>query len=472
MAPPSWTNQLLRFSAYRVGAGASFWLGALLYFQNTPAAIRWPVRLLWIAITLWLLYGGVSLCKRVKFTTKKTFFVALMLGFNWLCLMLLCLVFNAVMAQKDDRLTARGLTSLPPDCRRGIESLLAGKSMAHFSKELGWQPRPGYKSESYTVSHQGVRSTKEYPLPAVDPEKRFLCMGDSFTFGTAVTDVETYPAQAEALVPGSEWINCGMPATCLTQSYLRYLIEGPKFGGKHVIIGFMSNDAQRTVNCFRPFVNPDSGAPLTKPFAKYEAGKFTIEPNPYSSLEDYKRLLTDESTELAHLRRIDYLTWSGEMTSLNPVLRTFAYVYDARGVDQNLNSLLGPHQPLGRWIKSLLPEDVYGRAIYDKRSKGFHALTAMFARYHEQVVADGRTPLFVIFPGPLDVEAHQKKQRRQYASLIDFLNSKGYRYLDFLVPLVARHPRSLAYSALFVNNHYQGQVNKEVAEEVIKAIQK
>ncbi len=470
MEKPSLTSRLWHDATVRMTALGGFWLAGVLCFQSVPAALRWPVRVLWLLVSFWLVCLAARLLWSTRFTVKKVVFSLLILGINWLCLSLVCLVFNALMSKKDDRLTTHGMATLSDDCRKGIEAMIAGKSMSGFSKEIGWLPRPGYKSGSYTINAQGVRSPREYPLKPADPSRRFLCMGDSFTFGTAVDDTETFPAQAEALLPGSEWLNFGMPSTCLVQSYLRYIQDGRKYGGKHVIIGFMSNDAQRTVNCFRPFLNHESGAPMTKPFAKLDAGRFTLEPNPYSSLDDYRRLLGDEHAELTKLYKLDYLTWSGGQTLGNPVLRTFEYVYEARRLDENLDGLVGSVLPVNRWIRWLLPENVYGRAIYDTRSKGFQALTAMFERYHDQVVSDGLKPFIVVFPGPLDVEAFQKKQSRQYTSLIEFLQSKHYAYLDFLDPLTARHKDDLSYKAIYVNNHYQGHINKEVAAEIIKAV--
>ena len=470
MAEPSFLSRILRNPTLRVVAACVFCAGTVFFFQSVPPALLWPVRIAWFAITGWLFCTTFQALRAARFTVKKVVFSLIIFAINWVCLSLLCAVFNALMAQRDDRLTAHGLTSLTDDCRKGIEHLIAGKSMATFQQDIGWQPKPGYKSGNYLFTQQGVRGPKEYPIPPVDPAKRFLCMGDSFTFGTAVGNAESYPAQAEQLLPGSEWVNFGMPATCLTQSYLRYMKDARNFGGKHVIIGFMSNDAQRTVNCFRPFVNPDSGAPLTKPFAKYVDGKFTIEPNPYSSLEDYKKLLANEPVELAKLRKIDYLTWSGQYSATNAVLRTFGYVWEARSLDANFDKLMGAKLSPSRLVRKLLPPDVYGQAIYDPKTRGFKAITAMFERYHDQVVADGREPFIVVFPGPMDVEAYEKKQPRQYASLIEFFKTKHYAYLDFLDPLVAKHKDDLSYRAIYVDNHYQPPVNKEVAEEIIKEV--
>jgi hypothetical protein len=126
--------------------------------------------------------------------------------------------------------------------------------------------------------------------------------------------------------------------------------------------------------------------------------------------------------------------------------------------------------PFGASLTRLLPQDPYGKAIYSPRSEAFQAITALFTRYHDEVVADGRVPLILIMPGPLDVEDYRNDDPRQYASLVEYLRSKNYAVLDFLDPLVAKHRHELTTKALFVNSHYQGHINKELAAEVIKAL--
>lgn len=441
-----------------------------LFFRELPSVFRWPMRILWLLSCGWLVFAFVRLLLQTRFTVKKMVFTLLMLGFQYLLVALACSAFIRLMSGRDDRLTTRGIQTLTPECREGIAALLAANRMNLFSRELGWELRPDYRSAQYTISPQGLRGTKVYAQSPADPAQRFLCIGDSFTFGTAVRDDESWPAKGEALLPGSEWLNFGVPATCLTQSYLRYLTMARKFGGKHVIIGFMSNDAMRTVNCFRPFVNVDSSAPFTKPFVRLRDGKLSIEPNPYSSLEDYHRLLADDRAELNRLRRLDYLSWSREKGSTNPIIRTLTYIADVRQLDQNFDAMFDDRMLLGRAIRDWLPQDPYGKAIYRPTSEAFIAITSLFDLYCKQVTDDGREPLIVLFPGPLDVEDHVHGFPCQYASLTAHLRAKGHVVLDFMEPLVAKHRGNLKTNALFVQSHYRSPINQEVAEAIIALI--
>lgn len=445
-------------------------LAAVVFFQNVPKGLRWPVRLFLLGAAVWLVLVGVQTVKTWRFSGRNLLFSLILGSFFYSALYLICLLFIKVMSQRDDRLTTRGLTSLTPDCKRGIQAALNDDQFIKFSAEMGWVPRPGYKTAEYTINAQGVRGTREYPQQAANPDQRILCMGDSFTFGVAVRDGETFPAQAEKLKQGTEWINFGIPGGCLTQAYQRYMHEARGYGGKHVVIGFMTDDAKRTVNAFRPFVKADSGCPLTKPFAKFAAGQFTVEPNPYTNLTDLNRLLDDEEPELKRLLKLDYLIWGKQGPLGGPIRRTGAYVWGAMRLDLSMESILDRRLPLSRFLKGILSPDPYGSALWSPDSPGFKAICAMFDQFHQQVVADGRQPLFVILPGPLDVNDHVNRYPRQYASLLDHLKSQNYAFVDFLAPLVTKHKPDLSDAAIFVRLHYQGHVNQELAAAIIKEL--
>ena len=460
-----------RNTTVRVVVLLLFCLAVVLFFQHTPQALRWPVRLLFVVAAGWLIFTGFQTARRTMFTGKKLLFSLILGLFFYAALNVVCHVFVRLMSQRDDRLTARGATSLSANCRLGIEAMLNATSYNLFDRDIGWVPRPGYKSELYNINRQGIRSLREYPETPPDPAKRILCMGDSFTFGFAVGDQETYPFHAEQLRPGTEWINLGISGTCLTQSLLHYRKTGRRFGGKQVVVGFMTNDAQRTVNCFRPFLSPsDIGHPFTKPFARFSDGRFSIEPNPYQDIAGFKRLLANERPELDRLRQLDYLTWSNQAITTNPILRTAAFVHESMRLDRNINMLLARPPTKKEPAKRRAGADPYGRDIWNPASPGFQAITRLLDLYCDEIVADGREPLVVIIPGPLDVENHTKHSPRQYSALIDHLKVKGQRHLDFLDPLVERHKDDLSENALFFQLHYRGPVNKELAEEIITAL--
>ncbi len=460
--------------AVKVVAALGVWFLLLACLMDLPNGLRWPARVIWIALGFWFVWITIAALRRTTFTLRKGVFILLVVGINYFLLSLACHVFIRLMSGRDDRLSSRGMTALPEPCKEGIRALIADDKFNVFSKEIGWVPRPGYvhTKAGFTINAQGARATREYPLPAPDVDKRILCVGDSFTFGVEVNDAESYPAHAEKMRPGTEWINLGIPGACLVQAYQRYLRDAPSFGGRHVVVGFMSNDAQRTVNAFRPFLNIDSGCPFTKPFAKFVNGSFSIEPNPFSSIDDFKSLLADEATGLAKLAEVDYVAWSsaGRGQPRGAISRTLIYVWEARQLDRNFHMMMDSRLPLASWIKSRVPSDPYGRSIWSADSPGFKAVTGMFERCRQKIIADGREPLFVLMPGASDVQDALRHFPCQYTSLVGYLSHHGFPFIDFLPTLLARQNGRLTLEKVFVDVHYRGSVNRELAREIIHAL--
>ena len=492
---PPQKNILLNKSTAVVGA-VLLCLAVVFFFRQVPPVLRWPARICLIGALGWLVFTAVQALRSWRFNGRNLVFSLILGAFFYAALHLICHVFIKLMSSRDDRLAIRTITELGDLHKTGIQTMLDGTSYEMYDREIGWVPRPGNNSEGATINRQGLRSLREYAIPAPDPAKRILCVGDSFTFGNVVGDTETYPYHAGQLRPDYEWVNLGISGACLTQCLLQYRKNGRKFGGKYVVIGFMTDDAKRTVNCFRPFLTPYN--PFTKPFAKYSDGKFSIEPNPYQDISDYRKLLANEVQEIQRLQKMDYLTWSHQKASRNPVLRTAGYIYEAMHLDRSIDSLLGrqpprvavkteqtrnpsdaPVDPYGRitwiaseqrWTKRVTGVDPYGQAIWNPESPGFVALTHVFDVFHNEIIADGRIPLIVVIPGPLDVENHVKQLPRVYGPLIGHLKAKGYHYFDFLDNLIRSHKEGLSDEALYVVRHFKGPINKELAAAIIEEL--
>jgi hypothetical protein len=456
---------------FLVAGSILFIVGMLLYVERLPGALHWPVRLLFVAAVGWLLFAAFRKVSGSKIEGKKVVFTLIIAAFMYGALFLICLMFVKLMSAKDEALTTARTNSLAEKSRRGVKAQLSGDSPVVYDREIGWVQRPGFAWKGHSISKQGLRGTKEYPETPADLDKRILCIGDSFTFGYEVGDDETFPHHGELLRPGTEWINLGNCGSGLTQSLLQYRKNGRRFGGKYVVIGFMTNNNKRTVNCFRPFVSPDDPmTPLTQPFAKFSDGRFTLEPNPYQDLSDYQRLLDDEAGEIGKLHQLDYLTWSNQQSAKNPVVRTLRYVMEKRDVDRNIDVLL--NRPVDDSpVKYRPSDDPYGPSLWHPKSPGFQANAMAFDLYYNEVIADGRVPIIVILPSAQDVVDRGRGRPDKHASLVKYLKEKGHRHFDFLDSLQARHPNDMKKEKFFVNTHLNGETNRFLAEEIIKALE-
>ncbi len=451
--------------------GALVIIGAALgYMEKMPEFLYWPMRVLFVAAVAWLAYAGFRAARAVKFEPRKAVFSLILIAILYGGLYLVCHAFIIVMSARDQRLTNVNTSALSKNARRGVRTLLAGESYSIFDRDIGWVPRPDFQWKMHSINALGLRGPRLYPETPSDPDKRILCVGDSFTFGYEVEDDQTYPHHAEQLVPGTEWINLGNCGSGLTQSLLQYRKNGRRFGGNYVVIGFMTNNNKRTVNCFRPFISPDDpGTPLTKPFAKIDNAEFLIEPNPYQEVDDYRKLLDNERDELGRLHQLDYLTWSRQRGSKNPIVRTAGYVWERRRMGVNLNILLNrPADDSHRKFRRSV--DPYGSALWHPDSIGFQTITRVFDTYYKEVIADGRIPLIVVLPSAGDVERRGLGRPPKHTALLTHLDNMGYRYFDFLDSLEKIHKGKLSREAIFGRTHFNGETNKLLAKEIANAL--
>lgn len=460
---------LFRGSTARVVSAVLFILAAVLFFQHVPSVLRWPARVLLLLAAAWLLVVLVQALRHARLTRRTALFTLVLGAFLYGGIHLSCMVFVRLMGVKDDRLHAARPTQLTKAARAGIVATLDGQSPVQYDREIGWVHRPGYSWDGHTVSPQGLRGTRLYSETPAIPDKRLLCLGDSFTFGYEVGDDETYPAHGERLAPGTEWINLGICGSGLTQSLLQYRKNGRRFGGKHVIIGFMTNNQKRTVNAFRPIVDPTgSMTPLAKPFARITNGELSIEPNPFQDVADYERLLADESGVLHSLLQQDYSTWSGQSQSAHPVVRTIRYIFDSRGVGRNVALLLNRDISKKRALSARA--DPYGMSIWHPDSLAFQANAAVIELLCQEIVSDGRIPLVVILPGIKDLEDRAAKRAADHSAKLAFLKSAGLRHFDFMDTLERLHPGELRKEKFFVRTHLNSYANELLAREIIDVL--
>lgn len=72
-----------------------------------------------------------------------------------------------------------------------------------------------------TTNNQGLRMSHDLEWPKERP--RVLLLGDSFTFGFNVDDVESYPALLQSRLPRWEVVNAGVPGYSIPQQHALFL---------------------------------------------------------------------------------------------------------------------------------------------------------------------------------------------------------------------------------------------------------
>lgn len=123
----------------------------------------------------------------------------------------------------------------------------------------GWQLKPNLKDQvefnnkKVSTDSKGVRGKGEYSYEKAAGKTRILVFGDSFTFGTEVSDDETYAYYLQKLLPQAEVLNMGVFGYGHDQMLLYLQEEGVKYHPDIVILGYLSCDDSRNLLSFRDY---------------------------------------------------------------------------------------------------------------------------------------------------------------------------------------------------------------------------
>jgi hypothetical protein len=132
------------------------------------------------------------------------------------------------------------------------------------------------KDPSVTILQGGIRSNGHGDVR--DASEPILAVGDSFTFGTQVSDRDTWPAQLEKL-SGRRVINGGVFGYGIDQAFLRArrLLSRDRFST--VIFSFIPDDIRRCQ------MSVEFGG--AKPYFDFKDGRLTLENVPVSPVSPH-----------------------------------------------------------------------------------------------------------------------------------------------------------------------------------------
>ena len=331
-----------------------------------------------------------------------------------------------------------------------IRTQILGDQMAYtdYSPSLGWTIRPHGTSTLYHANSRGIRATREFESYPGAGVVRIAAFGDSFTHGDDVADRDTWAARLESRLTRSEVLNFGVGGYGTDQALLRYEAEGSAFHPAIVLLGIRPENIYRLVSVFRPFYMPATGVPMTKPRFDLGPAGLRLIPNPIPSREGYRALLEAESSELDRIGRHDVY-----------YRRSFhAARVDASATIELLR--LAVHSVSIRWRT----ESVEQGGTFRPESEAFRILSAICARFKDQVREAGSIPIVVMLPDDDDVEAYLTDGVRRYDPLLSFLTAGSIEYLDAMDAL-AGYARAHEMSALF-SGHYTVLGNSLVADYV------
>lgn len=273
---------------------------------------------------------------------------------------------------------------------------------------LGWKPW----RESNPA---GMRDNRSYQIDRNQKVLRVSAFGDSFTFSSDVSLEESWGQQLMTLNSSIQLFNFGAGAYGLDQAYLRYKQHKLPFKGDIVFIGYMSENIQRHVNVWRPFISPRySNALFTKPRFKIIDDDLVLLPNPIATLDDHRKFLEHDKLIIPELGENDYhynVGYNRSPLDFSPLVRVF----------KSLSGLIR--------MKLLTPIFDYS-GMYSTSSEALELTERIFDEFYREVLADGSLPVILIFPDTGDARRNKEGKPPRYRPLLDYFDQKGYEYID------------------------------------------
>ncbi len=339
---------------------------------------------------------------------------------------------------------------------KGLEAMIADDPGAgtRFDGELGWTVRREFSSDMETINAQGHRSLHTYSSTVGDGVLRVAAYGDSFVFGSEVNDQNVWSHLLERDHPNIELLNYGVPGYGLDQAYLRYRRTRDRLGAQVVLIGMTPVTLERLVNVCSSFY-AQSDFSVKPRFVVGADGALELIDNPIESFDDAKQYL-------AHPQRIVAL---GEHDYFYDPLVFENPLYDLSGAVRLATSLY--HRIDLRFLDGDRPNVGFrGTTRFNVDSAPYHILTKLTERWVEEVRANGKTPLVVVFTDYFALQRQDAHGQNRYAPYVEFLEEKGYDFLD-LADAFAAARGDQPIEAWFMSGFHYSPAGNVVAAKAI-----
>jgi hypothetical protein len=313
-----------------------------------------------------------------------------------------------------------------------------------YDPDLGWAPQPLHNEHNA----QGFYSTS----PTVDPKPvpgrlRIALFGASYTEGTFQTgwwrslekSLNDAGVQAEVFNFG-----CGGYAT--DQVFLRWRKEGAAFQPQIVVLGLTHHDADKNLNLFRWFAEPDTGIPFMKPRLLLKQDQLRLINVPTPRLEDLPGLV-------AH-----FGDW--------PLAR-----YEGHYDPANFRETFWQHSALLALLHAQFdaPATPKPGALSPEAESDAERLTVGIIRqFKAEAQAAGSTFYIVHLPDETDLHALQDTGTYPFAKFLDEIKASATVIQPEYALLDATHGRNL--DRYFHDSHYTADFNPVIGKAIADAL--
>ncbi len=315
---------------------------------------------------------------------------------------------------------------------------------------LGWRYRPGYTSAVHRLNSAGHRASTEVSVLRDPGRRRIAAFGDSFVYGTEVTNAEAWSTRLQAAHADSlEVLNYGVGGYGTDQAFLLFLREGMRFSPDVVLIGFAPVNLSRIGNVYRRFISTDE-VPVVKPRFELEpSGRLTLRPTPLRTREEWERLRRDPSSARAlgaHDMWYDPLRYENPLYDWSAMVR-LSTVVAVRG-----------------WRRYVWDGRLFEGEVFRPSAPSFALQRAVLEAFADSVTQRGATPAYVFFPDRDDIAAVRRGGVPVYATLRDSLaRSRRVPIIDLADAFRAEAPTGGLEAWFAPGGHYSALGNDRVA---------
>ena len=348
--------------------------------------------------------------------------------------------------------------------RTTVERVLSNdpRSLAEFDPNLGWRPRPGGGGAPASITPQGIRSQRMYgPSPAAGV-LRVAAFGDSFVYGSEVSESQAWSSVIEDISTDVEVLNYGVPGYGQDQIALRFFEEARTLNPTVVLMGVASPTLERIMTVSAVFRSPGASRIdfICKPrFTLDEHGGLRLWSMPYRSLDDL-RSLAEHPDSIAAIGPHDY--WFDPFIQdgwLFEHSRLCRLVY--AGWARAYRRYLDPDRPL---IGS------QGKAVFNPDSSSFKILNRLLQDSARQASEWGMRFVVLILPDGYSIE----RLSRGSAGVMDPLRvtcqQSGLEVIDLAEPLLLGASTE-GLESLFIDRfHYTARGNELVGQYLAREI--
>jgi hypothetical protein len=314
----------------------------------------------------------------------------------------------------------------------------------------------------YRSNNLGIRADAPTSVDPPNGKTRIFAIGDSFTFGSEVTNGKEWVALANIKSSRFEYVNLGVPGYGPVQATLRYKqLTKSLGGGKYVLVCFMPENIRRAISVARIFLEPEDSQ-VGMPYAEIDTnGIFRVVPNPMPSQDDYLRMLKNSGEVLLPLAKRDWRLRQARTSGfrLPPSLELARFANRGFGYSNKLRYLVGlPIRP------------PWGRD-YDPGAYPIEVIKKVFDWTFQEIRNTDAEPVVLILPSDLDLDYYVSDGKKVYQPILDHVEKQSVMCFNATDFFAAENGKNLVSGGLFLASHYSEKANRIVGEHVIKTIE-